>query len=126
MATSSEHLLINKDNFDSPSGYLSVVSLNMHGFNQGFSTIRELMLSQSPDIFLIQEHWLTPDNLLKFDKYFPDYSDFGSSAMLNSITSGVLRGRPFGSTSIIYKKNLQSLITTITCSERFNITNLPE
>ena len=63
-------ILINKDNCDSPSGYLSVVSLSMHGSNQGFSTIRELTLSQSPDICLIQEHWLTPDNLLKFDKYF--------------------------------------------------------
>ena len=50
MATSSEHLLINKDNSDSSSGDLSVVSLNMHGFNQGFSTIRELTLSQSQDL----------------------------------------------------------------------------
>ena len=73
----------------------------MHGFNQGFSIITVLTLSQSPDIFLFQEHWLTPDHLLKCDKYFPDYSHFGSSAMLNSITSVVLRDRPFGGTSII-------------------------
>ena len=103
MATSSENLLINKENFDSASGYLSVLSLNMHGFKQGFSTIRELTLSHSSDVFLIQKHWLTPDNLLKFDKYFPGYSYFGSSAMLNSVTSGVLRVRPFSGTSIIYK-----------------------
>ena len=121
MATSSEHLLFNKDNCDIPSGDLSVVSLKMHGFNHGFSTIRELTLSQSSDIFLIQEQWLTPDNVLQFDKYCPDYSHFRSSAMLNSVTSGVLRGRPFGDTPIIYSKNLQSLITTITCSELFNI-----
>ena len=41
--------------------------------------------------------------------------------MLNSITSRVLRGQPFRGTSVIYRKNLQSLITTITCSERFNL-----
>ena len=41
--------------------------------------------------------------------------------MLNSITFSVFRRTPFGGTSIIYTRNLQSLITTITCSERFNI-----
>jgi predicted metal-binding membrane protein len=38
---------------------INCVSYNMHGFNQGFSTIRDLCLKQvKPDLFLLQEHWL--------------------------------------------------------------------
>ena len=78
----------------------------MHCFNQGFFTIREHTLL------------LTKDNLLKCDKYFRDCTHFGSSAMHNSITFGVPRGRPFDGTYDVDKMNLQSLITNNACSER--------
>ena len=45
---------------------------------------------------MLQEHWLTPDDMLKFDQNFPDYICFGDSAVVNTVSSGVLRGRPFG------------------------------
>ena len=52
---------------------LKIVSYNMHGFMQGFSVLEDFINSEeSPDVFLLQEHWLTPDNLSKFD-YFSDY-----------------------------------------------------
>jgi len=40
-------------------------SYNMHGFNQGCQTVRDLILSSNAytDILLLQEHWLTPANL---------------------------------------------------------------
>jgi len=25
------------------------------------------------DVFLVQEHWLTPENLYKLEKFFPEY-----------------------------------------------------
>ena len=59
---------------------LKVISFNMHGFNQGRETIDELIVKFSPDILLLQEHWLTPANLNRFDE-FSDYFTFGCSVM---------------------------------------------
>ena len=67
----------------------------MHGFNQGNPTINELINDYSPDIIMLQEHWQTPANMYKFDK-FVDYFSFGCSVMSNSVEAGLQRGRPFG------------------------------
>ena len=42
---------------------LTIVSYNMHGYNQGFTTVKDLSSSMKPDVFLLQEQWLTPANL---------------------------------------------------------------
>lgn len=97
---------------------LSVISFNMHGFNQGFSMIRDLCQSNKPSIFLLQEHWLTPCNLIKFDQNYPDYFSFGSSAMTSRIESGLLSGRPFGGVLIMIRKDLQKFTRTLYSSER--------
>ena len=34
---------------------ISLVSYNMHGFNQGFQTVRDLICDCKPDIFMLQE-----------------------------------------------------------------------
>jgi len=68
----------------------------MHGFHQGVSTVRDMALSDHKKIFLLQEHWLSPFNLYKFNDNFLEYLCFGSSAMNSCIETGVLRGRPFG------------------------------
>ena len=47
------------------------VSFTMHGFNQGSHTVRDLVLSRQPDIFPLQEHWLTPANLDKLQELSP-------------------------------------------------------
>jgi len=49
---------------------LKLLSFNMHGFNQGFSVIENLVENDLPDLFLVQEHWLTPENLYKLEKFF--------------------------------------------------------
>jgi hypothetical protein len=84
---------------------LSVFSYNMHGFNQGFSTVRDFtaLFPMSPDIILLQEHWLTPFNLNKFDKLFTNYFSFGSSAMSSCVGAGTLVGRPYGGMMILVK-----------------------
>jgi len=38
---------------------------------QGSHTVRDMMLSDNFDIFILQEHWLTPFNLYKFNDSFP-------------------------------------------------------
>ena len=68
----------------------TVVSYNMHGYNQGFTTVSDLSSSMKPDVFLLQEHWLTPANLCKFDNCSSDYFAFGSSAMSSCVENGSL------------------------------------
>jgi len=75
---------------------LSIVSYNMHGFNQGRSTLDYLCSATefNSDIVLTQESWLTPNNMSKIKSFSNRYTAFGVSAMENDIGRGVLRGRP--------------------------------
>jgi hypothetical protein len=79
----------------------------MHGFNQGYSAINELMDVHHSDVFLLQEHWLTPANLNKFN-VFPDYLAFGYPAMNDTTESGILFGRPYGGVTILININLRN------------------
>ena len=97
---------------------LRVVTYNMHGFNQGFSTIRDLCLSVSPDIFLLQEHWFTPANFNKSDNMFPQYFTFGNAAMASSTERGTLRGRPFGGVTFLINSDLRAVTRTVFSSDR--------
>jgi len=92
----------------------------MHGFNQGQPAVDELIDKLQPDVLLLQEHWLTPANLDKFDKY-SDYFTFGTSAMAQVVESGMLKGRPFGGVISMIKNDLRSSTETVYCSERCNI-----
>jgi Reverse transcriptase (RNA-dependent DNA polymerase) len=103
------------------SKQLKIVSFNMHGFNQGRETVDNLVSSIHPDIFLFQEHWLTPANLNKFDKFFKNYFTFGISAMTDSVCAGVLRGRPFGGVICMINNDLRKYTETISCSDRMSI-----
>lgn len=100
---------------------LKIISYNMHGFNQGFPTVRDLWLKDSYDIFLCQEHWLTPSNLSKFEENLPNFMCFGSSAMDSIIETGVLRGRPFGGVMTLVNNKLQKCTELICATERYVI-----
>ena len=100
---------------------LKVMSFNMHGFHQGCPVIDDMIQQVDPDVFLLQEHWLTPANLHKFDKHFVDYFSFGCSAMSAAVESGMLRGRPFGGVICLVKNTLRSFTNTIYCSDRYAI-----
>jgi len=100
---------------------LSIMSYNMHGYNQGLHALRDLTLSATPDIIMLQEHWLTPANLCLFDNDFPQYLCYGSSAMCSAVEAGVLRGRPFGGVMTIVNKKLKDYTEIICASERYVI-----
>ena len=103
---------------------LKIISYNMHGFNQGRVVVEDLIRQHIPDVFLLQEHWLTPDNLCKFDVYFPDYFSFGVSAMAKSVESGLLRGRPFGGVITLISNDLRNLAETIHCDDRYTVVRI--
>ena len=70
---------------------------------------------------MLQEHWLTPANLCRFDDDFPQYLCYGSSAMCIAVQTGVLRGRPFGGVMTMVNKKLQDCTEIVCASERYVI-----
>jgi len=87
----------------------------MHGYNQCAENVRDLIRTLHPDVIALQEHWLTPANLVKLDQLSDDYFVFATSAMSECIVQGPLIGRPFGGTGILIN-NKYATVTTNTIS----------
>jgi len=68
---------------------------------------------------MLQEHWLTPANLVKFNADFTEYAAFGSSALEHRVESGPLVGRPYGGVMILVNNDLLHISECIHVSERF-------
>lgn len=102
------------------SDTLVITSYNLHGFNQGRVGIDELISTYQPDVLLLQEHWLTPANLSKFD-CFNQYCPFGSSAMSDTVGAGMLVGRPFGGVMSLVHNRLRPITSVINCADRYVI-----
>ena len=100
---------------------LCVLSYNMHGYNQGVLTLKDCIAKSDIGVIMVQEHWLTPANLNRFNIDFTDYYAFGSSALGEAVSSGPLYGRPYGGTMILLKNNLLPMSNCIYASERFVI-----
>ncbi len=92
-------------------------SFNMHGFNQGITTVDELISDFGADVVCVQEHWLTPDNLCNLNKW-SEFMVFSTSAMLARVESGPLFGRPFGGLGVIVNKRLSHLCNLVYSSDR--------
>ena len=97
---------------------LSILSYNMHGFNQGEAFLTDACLSNNYDIIFIQEHWLSSDNLNKLSNINSEYIVFGNSAMSKSTASDVLYGRPFGGTASLVRRCLVSNCRKMFIGER--------
>jgi len=65
----------------------------MHGYNQGLSVLLDMISSYTPDLLFLQEHWLTPHNMIKFNNDFPDFHVFSCSTMESCVELGPLAGR---------------------------------
>ena len=103
-----------------PNQRLSVISYNLHGLNQGSVGIHELISKLNPDVLMIPEHWLTPENMFKLDNFSPKYTVFGSSAMNERVCSGPLYGRPFGGTAIFVNNIHNSATKCIMSCDRYS------
>lgn len=95
---------------------LNITSFNMHGFNQGAQFLIDLCLNN--DIILIQEHWLSSND---FDKISvsKDFVVFAASSMEDDLSRGILRGRPYGGTGILVRKNLATSTKLLGYGKRF-------
>ena len=98
---------------------LLIVSYNMRGYFQGIEVVKDLVNSaKSPDIILLQEHWLTPAKMYLFNNISSHYA-FGKSAMAERVALGPLVGRPYGGTTILIKNELLAISECIFCADRY-------
>jgi len=87
---------------------IRICSYNMHGFNNGISTVQDLCLSY--DIILLQEHWLLKANLNKIVDINSNFQAFSLSSMNDKAATGILVGRPFGGVAVLWRKTLSGCI----------------
>lgn len=88
---------------------LSVCSFNCRSVKSSVGEIQ--LLCNDHNFVLLQETWLLPNELNFLSSIHSDFYSCGQSAV--SLTSGILIGRPYGGTGILYRKNLASLVQSI-------------
>ena len=83
----------------------------MYGFSNGSPMLRSLCLKY--DIILLQEHWLLESNLNKISNLCLNFQSHCLSSMNNKASAGIIVGRPFGGTAILWHKRLANRIQII-------------
>lgn len=83
---------------------IKFASYNMYGFSNGYSMLSHLC--QQCDVILIQEHWLQTSELQKLGSVDYNFAYLAVSSMDDKISRGIMYGRPFGGTGILWRKNL--------------------
>ena len=83
---------------------LSLVTYNLHGFNQGHTYLASLCMEF--DVVFIQEHWLASFDLNRLYCVCDNTVCFASSAMDDVIARDCLHGRTFGGVAIFVRKSL--------------------
>ena len=94
---------------------LRCCSFNCRGWNNGLLTLQNMITTL--DLCFIQEHWLHNFNLNKINETSPDFFSVSVSGMDDSV---LLRGRPYGGCSILFRKSLLPFVNRLdSCSNRF-------
>ena len=101
---------------------LTLMSYNMHGLNQGRSTVIDFR--DCVDIFMLQEHWQTPANMTRFGQLFPDYCAFGVFALEERVQAGPLIGRPYGGVVTLIRNELLSECECLYTAERLVVVRI--
>lgn len=96
-------------NITAPIHGMRIVSYNCRSIKNSIGAVKELCLNN--DFILLQEHWLLPDDLEYLNCVSPEFAAYGSSAVNPS--AGILSGRPYGGTAILYRKNLSHIINPV-------------
>jgi len=102
---------------------LSIVTFNLHGFNQVEDALLDLVDTLHPSFLFLQEHWLVSDNLFKLD-YLQDYFVVASPAMRRAAELGPICGRPFGGLAVLINKSIVSDCEVVFTGERIIVIRL--
>ena len=70
-------------------------------------------LCQHFDVILIQEHWLQTSQLHRLGTIDTDFAYLAVSSMDSKLSAGILQGRPFGGTGILWRKSLGSSVKLV-------------
>jgi len=102
---------------------LHLVSYNLGGLDgQGKVVLTELC---SPNlkmgVIMLQEHWLSPDLMPHLQNFSPFFTTFGISGMQEKLSSGILKGRPFGGAALLVHRSLLAATTSLLITERVNV-----
>ena len=94
---------------------LKIRSHNINGFASSSEFIRRQCDDGSFSILAMQEHWLRPSfrkqkGINKLKILHPEYDAFGTSGMSDQIDQRILKGRPYGGTGFLFKKDLSNSI----------------
>ena len=98
---------------------LKVATYNMHGLNQGSAFVE--YLCEDRDVIFLQEHWLAPFDLSRLDSICSKMICFATSAMDSKISSGCLRGRPFGGVAVLIRDTIVINVTLVKSASRYII-----
>jgi len=77
-------------------------------------TYNEQKLWVNYDIIFLQEHWLLPCELNTLSNIHTEFLAFGVSAV--DISSNVIRGRPYGGTAMLYRKQFTPVVDARLCA----------
>lgn len=92
-----------------------LASFNCKNIKRSFHDVRKLC-SES-DIIALQETWLSAEELAYLHSISDDFGCTGTSSMDTS--AGILRGRPYGGLTILWRKSAFNNVSVIQCnSER--------
>lgn len=88
-----------------------LVSFNCHSLKRSIDSVR--LLCDTADVIALQETWLLPHDIPILGSIHRDFEYTGKSAVDTS--AGVLRGRPYGGVSILWRKGVFSSVSVVEC-----------
>jgi len=106
------------------SRQLTVVSYNLHGFNQGKILLQSLC--STCDILFVQEHWLAPFDLDKLNAVNPNMICFASTTVDDAVSRDCLVGRFLGGVAIYVNENLAVITKLISLKIRYIILQIKQ
>ena len=92
---------------------LSLCTYNCRSLKSSLYDVQRLCANY--DIIFLQEHWLLPFELNTLSNINTEFLAFGVSAV--DISSDVLRGRPYGGTAVLYRKQFAPAVEIIDCDD---------
>ena len=85
---------------------LKICTYNCKGFNISKVKHFKHLLSEC-DILLVQETWALKDQVGRLNRHFDDYNTYGVSGITEDV---LLKGRPYGGVSFLYKKSMSPYV----------------
>ena len=90
-------------------GFTSIASYNCKGFKaRNYPFIQDLF--KKCTFLCIQEHWLYKCEFNNISKVIPKSAHHAVSSMQDD---EFVRGRPYGGTAIIYRANIDAIVTPV-------------